>query len=115
MSDAYEHNIGDHEDPLAGSTWLIMLIGSVLLVVIMLGLTALYYTSKNRAVETEIVAAPVQALLDLRAVQNARLTGAPRWEKRDDAGNEITAFVIPIDRAIEITAREFQSQSRSGQ
>ena len=43
MSKHYEHNIQDHEDPVAGYTWMIGLVGTVLLVVTVLATVALYY------------------------------------------------------------------------
>ena len=39
MTDHYEHNIDNHGDPAASSTWLVGFIGVVLLVVTMLGVT----------------------------------------------------------------------------
>ena len=43
MSHEYlEHNPGDHEDPLAGPTWTVGIIGTVMFVVTVLGVASLY-------------------------------------------------------------------------
>ena len=43
MSDAYEHNPGDHEDPLAGPTWTLGITGIELFAVSVLGVAAIFY------------------------------------------------------------------------
>ena len=56
MTDVFEHNVGDHEDPVAGPTWMIGFIGVVLLVVVVLGVASVYFQAE-KTVEREVVLA----------------------------------------------------------
>lgn len=106
MTDHHEHNIDDHEDPVASSTSLVGFIGAVLLVVTMLGVTALYYNVKATRVDTKVVKVDVKKVKDARAEQEQRLTHSPRWEERDNGGEIVRELVIPIERAMAIVAAE---------
>ena len=77
MSEVFEHNPGDHEDPLTGPTWIIGFLGAVLLVVIMLGLTALYYSAAYQQEEIKIINPEPQELERLRTQQWAQLLVLP--------------------------------------
>ena len=106
MTDHHEHNIDDHEDPAASSTSLVGFIGAVLLVVTMLGVTALYYNVKATKEKDVVVEQPVIHVDKARAEQEQRLTRSPRWEERDDGGEIVRELVIPIERAMAIVAAE---------
>ena len=114
MTDHFEHNIDDHEDPAASSTWLIGFIGAVLLIVTMLGVTALYYNVKATQVDTEVVNVDVKKVKDARAQQEGRLTDSAHWEERDDNGEIVRELVIPIERAMELVAAENGSATSGG-
>jgi len=107
MTDHHEHNIDDHEDPLASSTWLIGFIGVVLLIVTILGVTALYYNVKAVQVDAEVVKVDIDDVADARARQERRLTDSAYWEERDDSGEIVRALVIPIERAMELVVKEY--------
>ena len=107
MTDHHEHNLDDHEDPAASSTWLMGFIGAVLLVVTMLGVTALYYNVKAVQVDTEVVKVPIDGPKKLRIQQEQRLTAPPRWEERDDGGEVTRELVIPLERAMKIVVEEY--------
>ena len=106
MTDHFEHNIDDHEDPAASSTWLIGFIGAVLLVVTILGVTALYYNVKADQVDEKVVQVDIDEPNDLRDSQERRLTASAHWEERDDGGEIVRQLVIPIERAMALVAAE---------
>lgn len=102
MSQVYEHNPGDHEDPLDGPTWLIGIVGTCLLIVIVLGLVALYYGAYDREQEVQVITRDVAQLNAHLEAQRERLEGPAREETREDVdGEEYTARVIPIDEAMD--------------
>ena len=114
MTDYYEHNIDDHEDPAASSTWLLGFIGAVLLVVTMLGVTALYYNVKAAEVDTQVVQVEIDEVTEARDRQERRLTDSAHWEERDDSGEIVRALVIPIERAMELVVAEHAGASSGG-
>ena len=114
MTDHHEHNLDDHEDPSASSTWLIGFIGVVLLIVTMLGVTALYYNVKAVQVDAEVVKVDIDDVTNARARQERRLTDSAHWEERDDGGEIVRELVIPIERAMELVAAEYAGASSGG-
>jgi hypothetical protein len=116
MSEHHEHNPGDHEDPLAGPTWMIGFVGVVLLVVTVLGVAAVTYSVADREHEHKVVeelgSEGTIELRVLRESQLARLAGPPRRELRDHperpGGEE--CLVIPIDDAIDRWVEGAQGQ-----
>ncbi len=107
MTDHHEHNIDDHEDPAASSTWLVGFIGVVLLIVTMLGVTALYYNVKAGQVEVEVVQVDIDEPKNLRIEQEGRLTAPAHWEERDDGGEVTRELIIPLERAMKIVVEEY--------
>jgi hypothetical protein len=106
MSDVYEHNPGDHEDPLPGPTWTVAIAGTVLFAVTVLGLTAMFWGEISNARETKVVEVAPAQLTDLERTQRERLHAEPHREKRPELEEGEEALVIPIDRAIELYAQE---------
>ena len=107
MTEVFEHNPGDHEDPLPGPTWMVGLLGTVLLTVIMLGLTALYYNAEHQEDTIKVIQRDPAELENLRAVQFARLTGEPRLEERIAENFQVVEeIVIPIDEAMRLVVEE---------
>ncbi len=102
MSDVFEHNPDDHEDPAAGPIWLVAGLGTFLFIVTVLALTALYYNQLNMEVDSKEISAPNQEIEDLRAEQQTRLA-EPHLDQFED---EI-ALVIPIERAMEKIVEEY--------
>jgi hypothetical protein len=113
MTDTYEHNPNDHEDPVAGPTWTVSIVGAVLFVVSVLGVAALYY---NVVSEEEVAKRyedppadetrqkPLTDLQQLDREQLARLDGPVRIERRVEVPEG--ALVIPIDQAMELIIEE---------
>jgi hypothetical protein len=111
MSEVFEHNPGDHDDPLPGPTYLIGLLGAVLLIVIGLGITALFFNADQAEIIRKVVDRDPMELENLRSQQQALLTASPHWESyqvEDQSGvKDVTALVIPIDQAMELTVKEY--------
>jgi hypothetical protein len=114
LTEVYEHNPEDHDDPTAGFTWLMGLVGVLLLVVIILALTALYYNVKAEMFQRQVVSAPRAELLELRRQQEALLAGPPRSIERDQQGETVRAYIIPIEQAMEIVVREANATGGGG-
>jgi hypothetical protein len=103
MTDTFEHNPGDHEDPLAGPTWTISFIGVALLAVSMLGVAALFYDVEGIERDVKVLAVPVEEVATMRAAQEARLAGPVRLERRIEGEDSL---VIPIEQAMEAVVSE---------
>jgi len=114
MSTHSENNNKDYEDPAAGYTWMIGLIGTVLLVVTVLGTVALYYNIKAAEVEV-VVNEPTRIDVEnLRNMQRKVLKDRPRWVEREDEGGDVKKYLaIPIDRAVELVIEEYGNASAS--
>ncbi|MHC4991565.1 MAG: hypothetical protein ACYTGC_11355 [Planctomycetota bacterium] len=101
MSEIYEHNPEDHEDPIPAATWLIGFIGAVLLVIIVLGLTSLFYGADAEELERKVLA---QTPIDrdrLEQTQLAWLEGPPRRVVTQQDGEIVDdQIVIPIEDAM---------------
>ena len=106
MTEVYEHNPQDHEDPATGMTWLVGLIGSVLGVVTLLGTTALYYNVKTSEIREQVISRDYLEILELRLEQEVFLNGPPRWVERQEPQGVEEALVIPIKRAMELVVQE---------
>jgi hypothetical protein len=112
MSEVYEHNPNpaDHEDPLPGPTVLMGLVGVLLLTIILLGLTALYYDTKEEEEREAVWRTAREDVLKLRQAQEALLEGPPRRVVRDEGGRAVEAIVIPVERAMELIVAEEASR-----
>ncbi|MHC5025119.1 MAG: hypothetical protein ACYTGG_14645 [Planctomycetota bacterium] len=108
MTEVYEHNPNDHEDPIAGPTWLVGFIGAVFMLVIVFGLTALYYGAREQEVEAVVIEEDYVEFAELQAAQNSRLE-VLQIEEREEGGERYEALVIPIEQAMELTAAEYGS------
>ncbi|MHC5008438.1 MAG: hypothetical protein ACYTGF_13885 [Planctomycetota bacterium] len=114
MTEVYEHNPEHHDDPTAGFTWLMGLMGVLALVVIILALTALYYNVKAEMFQRQVVNAPRPELLELQREQEALLAGPPRFIEREEQGETVRAYIIPIEQAMEIVVREANATDGGG-
>jgi hypothetical protein len=114
MSDQFEHNPGDHEDPLSGPTWIVGFLGAVLLTVIILGITAVFYNAQQHEEVRKVVNRDPEELQKLRSAQVAQLHEPPRLMEvmeKNDKGDEklVEALVIPIDQAMKAVVNEAKS------
>src|SRR5688572_11056808 len=112
MDQSLEHNPGDHEDPLSGPTWMVAFLGAVLLAVIMLGLTALYYNAKTQEETVKVITRDPDELVKLREQQSAQIHGPSRYVEEivtvegSEEGKRERALVIPIEQAMELVVKE---------
>lgn len=106
MTEVFEHNPDDHEDPRAGLTWLLGVIGTLTLVITMLAVWALYYNVKRVQVEETVLAPARQDVVELRQRQERLLVGPPRWIKVDVQGEPVRRYVVPIELAMDLIVRE---------
>ena len=111
VTDVFEHNPEDHDDPVAGTTWLIGLLGAILLVVTIMGVTALYYNAKGQKFNDQFVNVERLEVRKLRHEQEALLIGPSRWVERDEQGETVEALIIPIERAMELVVEEAKAGS----
>lgn len=109
MSDNLEHNPGDHEDPLPGPTWIIGVLGAVLLAVVILGVTALFFNADARVVDQKVVEQPYPQFEALKQEQLARLQGPPRIVEVNENDKVVQSVVIPIELAMQKIAERSAS------
>lgn len=107
MSEYYEHNVGDHEDPVPSSTWLVGAVGAVLLIVIVFGLTALYYNAKLVESDTKLVRVEPFDLQRYQQRQKQYFVNEPTWMEREVIDQRVKALVIPMDDAMDQVIREY--------
>jgi hypothetical protein len=110
MSEIFEHNQGDHEDPLAGPTWTVGAIGVVLLIVICLGTAAIFYSVIASELDRKVIDQPQIQLEQNRAENLARLDGPVRYELRPENPEGERSLVIPINQAMTAMVEETQSE-----
>ena len=106
MTEVFEHNPDDHEDPRAGLTWLLGVIGTLTLVITMLAVWALYYNVKRVQVEEVFVAPGRLDVIELQQSQEQFLVGPPRWITVDVQGESVRRYVVPIERAMDLIVQE---------
>ena len=102
MSDHAQHNLNDREDPAAAPTWLISILGAVLLIVTVLGLIALYNTAWDAEENVKIVEADAEEILKLKRAQDLRLE-IPHIVRFE----EEVATIIPIEDAMRFIAEDY--------
>lgn len=89
---------------------MVSIVGIILLVVIFLGLTALYYNFANSEVAERVIGRATVEVDELNAAQHARIEGSPHWESRQvegaDEGVMDDHLIIPIDRAMQLVVDE---------
>jgi hypothetical protein len=84
------------------------LVGTILLVVIIFGLTAIYYNAYGQQLEKQLIQREPHDLTIYRHEQRQLLEGEPRWVSEQVDDEEVRRYVIPIDRAMDIMAQDAQ-------
>jgi hypothetical protein len=105
MSDPTHTMDIEEADPKSSSTILVGVVGSVLLVVLVILLEALYFRTAQVEHERKIIAEQPQQLRALQAKQRELLGGY----RIVDAGQQTVA--IPIERAMELVVAEAQGNN----
>jgi hypothetical protein len=111
MSEVFEHNPGDHEDPLPGPTWLIGILSAVLLSVVVLGVTAIFFNADTRMVDAKVVDADYPQVDAMREAQLAAIEGPARKKEVLENDQKVTNIVIPIDLAMQKYAAQVAQQN----
>jgi len=116
VSDTYEHNPGDHEDPQGSATWLVGIVGTIIFIALVMGVTAMLKATVARTTDEVMVkTAPVELNQVIERDQQ-RLHAEPRVIAYRDVNDERrTRIAIPLDRAIELTAEQFAQQGRAAE
>ena len=104
MTDVFDHNPGDHDDPQAVPIWYLGLVGVVLMVVVVLGLTAVYYNVKAGVYQEQVVRKTYREVQDLRAAQEALLAGG--MVEVEEQGETVRKNTIPIEQAMRLVVEE---------
>lgn len=108
MAEHYEHNVGDHEDPLPGPTWLVGFIGTVLVIVIVLGITGLFAGARRANEQAAIVEREPVQLETLRAQWARELAQRPQpVDVVMDGVVEERVVEIPIEDAMAAIVRQY--------
>jgi hypothetical protein len=110
LTEVYEHNPAGHEDPTAGPILFLGLVGVVVMVIVVLGVAALYYNVKADAVQDQVVSRQRQEVLELYRRQEEVLALPPGWVERQVQGETTRAYVIPIERAMELVVEEVKAE-----
>jgi len=99
----------DREDPAPGTTWMVGVLGVVLFVIVVLGITAMLYTAREAEFEQKVTEVDVLEYETLTSEQAARLDGPARREiVQDQYGNvQSEAIVIPVEDAVDIIAEAY--------
>jgi hypothetical protein len=110
MTDVYEHNPRDHEDPLPGPTWTVLITGCALLAVVVLGVTSVYWGVRDLEFDTKVAQETINEsspeLVEYRVAQLARLDGSARRELRLENPEGEESLVIPLEDAMGLLLRE---------
>jgi hypothetical protein len=91
--------VSGNGDPKSSTTVVIGVVGTLVLVLIVIALQALYYRAEQAEVERKVYEAAPEEWSRLRAEQESRLH-AYRWVDREQG-----VVAVPIDRAIELLVR----------
>ncbi len=93
----------EERDPHSGTTLIVGLISVILLLAIIVAAQVLFYGAQRIEDESKLYAPQPQELLELQSQQLAEISGYKVIDKQTGR------VAIPIERAIEIYAREVQT------
>ena len=101
MHESYEHNPGDHDDPLPGPTYILTILGAVLFCVVVLGVTALFFNADERMIDRKTQLETYPQFETLKAEQLAKIAGPARKVQVNENEKLVESVVIPIDVAMQ--------------
>lgn len=106
----FEHNPGDHEDPMGGPTWLVGIIGVIILIVVLFGVQSVLKATQTSAHDEFVVIPNVTELNAVHERDAKKFVAAPQVvEYVDEFGEITTRLAIPIEDAMKLTAGELKS------
>lgn len=104
MTEVFDHNPGERDDPKVVPIWYLGLVGAVLLIVIVFGLTAIYSTVQAEAFQVQVINRTHREVAEVLRKQEAMLDGGT--VEVEQQGQTVRKKTIPIERAMELVVEE---------
>ena len=101
------------DDPEAGTTWFLSLVGVMVMVVTVLALVVMYFDFEGSEVDRKIVDRPTVSLEKLKLGQQETLTEYGTYEIEDAEGNMVKRIRIPVKQAMELVIADERSRSEA--
>ncbi|MDP6600741.1 MAG: hypothetical protein QGG74_02075 [Phycisphaerales bacterium] len=101
---------GEAEDPTSGPTWVVGLAGAVLTVVVVLGMTAVYYAAERAETHHKVMSIRSQEAQLRREADTMALMNEAHWEQWTDADGVLAGertLVVPMDIARDIVKKKW--------
>ena len=92
------------DDPEAGQTWLVSLIGIIILTAVVIALTVMYFKTEQTEVDLKVIEPQYIALEDLKLKQMELLSSSGAYSL-DIAGKPVERQRIPVAQAIKLVAQ----------
>jgi len=106
MSTAPANPAAQLDDPEPVSTWVVSIVGTLLIVATIVAVCCVYFIAAEREFTAKVVDAPDLGPAALKAEQQALLSGYGTYTMTDAAGKERTTIRIPVDKAMEALVAE---------
>ncbi len=109
-NEPHTHVSGEAEDPTSGPTWVVGLAGAILTVVVVLGVTAIYYAAERAEAEHKVMSVRSQEAELRREADRAALMNEAYWEQWTDADGVLAGertLVVPMDTARDIVKKRW--------
>lgn len=109
MSTASQHNEFETsagvlwDDPEAGKTWLVSLMGVIILAALVIALSVMYFRTEATEVEAKVIAPEYLALKDLKARQHELLASKGTYSVEVN-GKQVQRNRIPVADAMRMMA-----------
>ena len=92
------------DDPEAGQTWLVSLIGIIILTAVVIALSVMYFKTEQTEVDLKVIEPQYAALEDLKLKQ-MELLGSSGAYSLDIAGKPVERQRIPVAQAIKLVSQ----------
>ena len=92
------------DDPEAGQTWLVSLIGIIILTAVVIALSVMYFKTEQTEVDLKVIEPQYLALEDLKLKQ-MELLGSSGAYSLDIAGKPVERQRIPVAQAIKLVSQ----------
>ncbi len=106
MSTAPVNPAAQIDDPEPVSTWVVSIVGTLLIVATIVFVCCVYFIAAEREFAAKVVDAPDLGPAALKAEQQALLSGYGTYTMTDAAGKERKTIRIPVEKAMEALVAE---------
>jgi hypothetical protein len=114
MSEQFEHNPGDHDDPVGDTTWVVGIGGAVILTVLVIAIAVLYYHTDQEVLVERVINEMPDELVRYRNDQESKLADWGPIPVLDETGKPAIGangqprqrVHMPISRAMDIIVAE---------